>query len=71
MQRPARAVKMSFLLLAFCLGLPSCKRIVDQAIKAHQDGGASGQVAGRVADDDQALGEKLNGYIRDCLNRYS
>ena len=28
-------------------------------------------LAAQEADEDQALGEKLNGYIRDCLNRYS
>jgi hypothetical protein len=72
MRRPVRA-KTSLLLLSTLLVVSGCKRIVQEAIKARQraaDGGAGGQVAERV-DDDQALGEKLNGYIRDCLNRYS
>jgi len=48
-----------------------CKRIVEEAIKARQRASDSGTLAGQRADDDQALLEKLNGYIRDCLNRYS
>jgi hypothetical protein len=60
----------SFLLLALCLA-PSlgCKRIV-QIAREKEAAKAAGQPAQRV-DDDAALGEKLNGYIRDCLNRYS
>jgi hypothetical protein len=56
--------------LIFSLPLAGCKRILQEAIKARQaaaDAGAGGQ----RTDEDQALGEKLNGYIRDCLNRYS
>jgi hypothetical protein len=65
-----RAYTIGVLFLISTLPLAGCKRILQEAIKARQaatDGGSSGQ---RV-DEDQALGEKLNGYIRDCLNRYS
>jgi 2-succinyl-5-enolpyruvyl-6-hydroxy-3-cyclohexene-1-carboxylate synthase len=52
-----------------------CKRIVEEAIKGAKrsiggDGGAA-VVATHEVDEDQALGEKLNGYIRDCMNRFS
>lgn len=50
------------------LPLGGCKRILQEAIK--RQGAADGGV-GQKDDADQALGEKLNGYIRDCLNRYS
>jgi hypothetical protein len=70
--RPTRATT-SFLLLAFLLTpLLGCKRIVQEAIKAKEkEGVAAASQAGQKVDDDTALGEKLNGYIRDCLNRYS
>src|SRR5216683_1660780 len=64
-----RAHTIGVLLLISALPLGGCKRILQEAIKARQaaaDGGA-----GQKSDEDQALGEKLNGYIRDCLNRYS
>src|SRR6266478_5749173 len=63
---------ISLSLVVFALASSGCKRIVEEAIKARQRaaGDAGGQVAQRT-DDDQALYEKLNGYIRDCLNRYS
>jgi hypothetical protein len=65
---------MSILLLALLLATAAlgCKRIVEEAIKARQRLSDAGTlVGGQRADDDQALLEKLNGYIRDCLNRYS
>ena len=52
-----------------------CKRIVEEAIKGAKrsigsDGGAAIGSTHEV-DEDQELGEKLNGYIRDCMNRFS
>jgi hypothetical protein len=74
MRRASRST-ISFLVLAFFVTAPSgCKRIVEEAIKAREKAAASAAGAGQPAaraDDDAALGEKLNGYIRDCLNRYS
>jgi hypothetical protein len=52
----------------------SCRKIVEEAMRASEQASAD---AGRVSEEaarlgeDQALGEKLNGYIRDCLNRFS
>jgi Protein of unknown function (DUF3829) len=55
-----------------CFG---CKKIMDEAVQAQKVGTeGGGSLTGeelRLADEDQALGEKLNGYIRDCLNRFS
>jgi len=64
-----RVPTIGVLLLISALPLGGCKRILQEAIKSRQaaaDGGG-----GQKDDADQALGEKLNGYIRDCLNRYS
>src|SRR6266571_685372 len=69
MRRVLRATS-SFFLLASLIGLLGCKRIVQEAIKARQRGEEAGALSGAQSED-QALGEKLNGYIRDCLNRYS
>ena len=69
MRRVLRATS-SFFLLASLLQLSGCKRIVEEAIKARQRGEEGGAVSAAQSED-QALGEKLNGYIRDCLNRYS
>jgi hypothetical protein len=69
MRRVLRAVP-SFFLLASLFAPFGCKRIIEQAIKARQRGDEGG-AASAVQSEDQALGEKLNGYIRDCLNRYS
>jgi hypothetical protein len=51
-----------------------CKKIAAETTLASEptqaDGGpGSGEPEGFA--EDQALGEKLNGYIRDCLNRFS
>jgi hypothetical protein len=64
-----RVHTVGVVLLISALPLGGCKRILQEAIKARQaaDGGGGGQ----KADEDEKLGEKLNGYIRDCLNRYS
>ena len=64
-----RVHTIGVLLLISALPLGGCKRILQAAIKARQ--GADAGALGQKADEDQALGEKLNGYIRDCLNRYS
>jgi hypothetical protein len=70
MVRPVRATT-SFLLLALLLVPPSgCKRILQVAREKQEKAASAGQPAQRQ-DEDAALGEKLNGYIRDCLNRYS
>jgi len=65
-----RGRTIGVLLLISALSLAGCKRIIQEAIKARQ-AGADGGGVGQKTDEDQALGEKLNGYIRDCLNRYS
>jgi len=54
-------------------GLTGCKRIVEQAVKARigTDAGATAEPGAQRVDEDQALVDKLNGYIRDCINRYS
>ncbi len=68
-----RLVRLSLcsLVLVSALAPAGCKRIVEEAIKAKQRGAEAGVQVAQVSDEDQALGEKLNGYIRDCLNRYS
>src|SRR5260221_14795360 len=66
--RPAVPSRIGILLLVCFVSLSGCKRIIEEAIKARQrasDGGAGG--LGQKVDEDQALGEKLNGYIRQCL----
>src|SRR5882757_6954028 len=71
MPRPL-LTSIGFLLVALALFGSGCKRIVEEAIKARQRAaGDAGTAVAQRTDDDQALGEKLNGYIRDCLNRYS
>jgi hypothetical protein len=72
------AVRITAWLGPVCLLTASfgCKKIMDETVQAQRlaaEGGASGMSSEehRRADEDQALGEKLNGYIRDCLNRFS
>jgi len=62
---------LCFLVLVTAVAPAGCKRIVEEAIKAKQRGAEAGAPVAQASDEDQALGEKLNGYIRDCLNRYS
>ncbi len=70
---PRSVSRIGVLLLVCSLPLLGCKRLFEEAIKARRralDAGA-GAVAAQPMDEDQALGEKLNGYIRECLNRFS
>jgi hypothetical protein len=57
------------------LALGGCKKIVAEAMQAnehpHADAATVVTAEGEHLGEDQALGEKLNGYVRDCLNRFS
>jgi hypothetical protein len=61
-------------LLALCFVAPlGCKKLMDEANRAAESGedaNPTGEEAEKLGAD-QELGEKLNGYIRDCLNRFS
>jgi Protein of unknown function (DUF3829) len=70
---PRRVSRIGVLLLVCSLPLVGCKRLFQEMVEARRralDAGAGGASA-QVMDEDQALGEKLNGYIRECLNRFS
>jgi hypothetical protein len=51
-----------------------CRKIVEETMRASEQTGADATLATEEIarrGEDQALGEKLNGYVRDCLNRFS
>jgi hypothetical protein len=62
----------SLLALCFVAAL-GCKKWVDDSQGAAQESGDANPTAAEAekVGEDQELGEKLNGYIRDCLNRFS
>src|SRR5215471_970637 len=67
--RPTLATTSFLLLAVLTTPLLGCKKLV-QIAREKEGVTAAGQTNQKV-DEDTALNEKLSGYIRDCLNRYS